>query len=347
MRTDTGGGRRPPPAWSRWIGGFVAIAVIAWLAGLGGTSSGRIVASLLGLDATNPTLTLNIATGLAIAVMTTGFAFLLRPLPFQLQTVGVWLALLGAFVWFAWSFDLKFSVIEEKLPFLLGIRLTPSGFLQGAAMTLFLCAVSIVSSTVLGLIAALGRLSHNGALFGAATFYISFFRGTPLLVQVFLIYLGLPQVGIVIGAVPAGMIALSLNYGAYLAEIIRAGIQSIAHGQREAATALGLRPGLVMRKVILPQAMRVIVPPTGSQFIAMLKDSSLVSMMGVWEVMYLARTYGRAEYRYIEMLLTAAVIYWLMSIGFELIQARIERHFGRGFRADTHSRRTLPAGPHG
>jgi len=347
MWSNTGGGRRPPPVWSRWIVCFVAIAAIACIAGLGGTSTGRAVANLLGLDAAAPALTLNIATGLAIALATTGFVFLLRPLPFQLQTVGVWLALLGAFLWFAWSFDLKFSVIEEKLPFLLGIRLTPNGFLQGAAMTLFLCAVSIVSSTILGLIAALGRLSRNGVLFGAATFYISFFRGTPLLVQVFLIYLGLPQVGIVIDAVPAGMIALSLNYGAYLAEIIRAGIQSIAHGQHEAATALGLRPGLVMRKVILPQAMRVIVPPTGSQFIAMLKDSSLVSMMGVWEVMYLARTYGRAEYRYIEMLLTAAIIYWLMSIGFELVQARIERHFGRGFRADTVSRRALPAGPHG
>jgi polar amino acid transport system permease protein len=346
MYTD-GGSRRQPVVWSRWICGFVAVAVVATIAGLGGSSVGRAVASLLGFDAAAPGLALNLATGIAIAIATTGFAFALRPMPFQLQTLGMWLALLGLFLWFGWSFELKFSVIGEKLPFLLGLRLTPNGFLQGAAMTLFLCAVSIVCSTLLGLIAALGRLSSNGVLFGAATFYISFFRGTPLLVQVFLIYLGLPQVGIIIDAVPAGMIALSLNYGAYLAEIVRGGIQSIARGQWEAATALGLRPGTVMRKVILPQAMRVIVPPTGSQFIAMLKDSSLVSMMGVWEVMYLARTYGRAEYRYIEMLLTAALIYWAMSICFELVQARIERHYGRGFRAERSNDRPLPAGPHG
>jgi polar amino acid transport system permease protein len=347
MHPDAGGGRRQPVVWSRWIGGFVAVAVAAGLAGLGGSAVGRLVAPLIGLDAAAAGWTLHIATGLAIAIAATGFGLALRPLPFKLQTLGMWLALLGLFLWFGYSFDLKFSVIGQKLPFLLGIRLTPSGFLQGAAMTLFLCAVSIVCSTLLGLVAALGRLSSNGVLFGAATFYISFFRGTPLLVQVFLIYLGLPQVGIIIDAVPAGMIALSLNYGAYLAEIVRGGIQSIARGQWEAATALGLKPGLVMRKVILPQAMRVIVPPTGSQFIAMLKDSSLVSMMGVWEVMYLARTYGRAEYRYIEMLLTAAVIYWVMSICFELVQARIERHYGRGFRAERRDDRPLPPGPHG
>ncbi|MEX0810000.1 MAG: amino acid ABC transporter permease [Dongiaceae bacterium] len=347
MLPDVGGDRRQPLDRPRWAGGFVLIAAIACVSGLGGTSVGRLIAAIFGLDAAAPGWPLHIATGLVIALAATGFALALRPLPRSMQTVGMWLALLGLFLWFGWSFDLKFSVIGEKLPFLLGIRLTPSGFLQGAAMTLFLCAVSIVCSTALGLIAALGRLSRNGVLFGAATFYISFFRGTPLLVQVFLIYLGLPQVGIVIDAVPAGMIALSLNYGAYLAEIVRAGIQSIAHGQWEAATALGLRRGPVMRKVILPQAMRVIVPPTGSQFIAMLKDSSLVSMMGVWEVMYLARTYGRAEYRYIEMLLTAAVIYWVMSICFELVQARIERHYGRGFRVDRASNRALPTGPHG
>lgn len=347
MDSDAGISRRPPVVWPRWIAGFVAIAVVASLAGLGGTAVGRVVAMLPGLDAGDPGPVLHIATGLFIALVSCGFAFALRPLPFSAQTAGMWLALLGLFLWFGYSFDLKFAVIEQKAPFLLGIRLTPSGFLQGAAMTLFLCSVSIVCSTLLGLIAALGRLSTNGVLFGAATFYISFFRGTPLLVQVFLIYLGLPQIGIVIDAVPAGMMALSLNYGAYLAEIVRGGIQSIARGQWEAATALGLKPGLVMRKVILPQAMRVIVPPTGSQFIAMLKDSSLVSMMGVWEVMYLARTYGRAEYRYIEMLLTAAVIYWVMSICFELIQSRIERHYGRGFRVDRSGNRALPAGPHG
>jgi polar amino acid transport system permease protein len=192
--------------------------------------------------------------------------------------------------------------------------------------------VSIAIATVLALVAALGRLSGNGVAFGLATFYISFFRGTPLLLQVLLIYLGLPQMGLVLEAVPAGVIALSLCYGAYMAEIFRAGILAVGRGQREAALSLGLRPSQSMRLVILPQAMRLVIPPTGNQFIAMLKDSSLVSVMGVWELMYLARTYGRGEFKYMEMLISAALIYWLLSAVFEVIQSRIERHFGKGVR---------------
>ena len=130
-------------------------------------------------------------------------------------------------------------------------------------------------------------------------------------------------------AVPAGILALSLCYGAYMTEIFRAGIQSINRGQTEGATALGLSPAQTMMLVILPQAMRVIIPPTGNQFIAMLKDSSLVSVVGVWEIMYLARTQGQTEFRHIEMLITASMIYWILSIGLEYAQARIEERFGR------------------
>jgi polar amino acid transport system permease protein len=190
--------------------------------------------------------------------------------------------------------------------------------------------VAIACSTVIALIAALARLSGSGAAFGVATFYISFFRGTPLLLQVLLIYLGLPQLGIVLSAVPAGIIALSLCYGAYMAEIFRAGILAVPPGQSEAARALGLREALIMRLVVLPQALRLIIPPTGNQFIAMLKDSSLVSVMGAWEIMFLARTHGRSEFKYMEMLITAALIYWAMSVAFEYAQARLERRFGKG-----------------
>jgi polar amino acid transport system permease protein len=118
-----------------------------------------------------------------------------------------------------------------------------------------------------------------------------------------------------------------------MAEIFRAGILAIPHGQAEAARALGLRESLIMRLVILPQAIRLIVPPTGNQFIAMLKDSSLVSVMGAWEIMFLARTHGRAEFKYMEMLITAAIIYWVLSGVFELIQSRIEKRFGKGVSA--------------
>jgi len=103
-------------------------------------------------------------------------------------------------------------------------------------------------------------------------------------------------------------------------------------GQREAALALGLAPRVIFWRVTLPQAMRSIIPPTTSQFIAMLKDSSLVSVMGVWEVMFLAQSYGRSSYRYLEMLTTAAVLYWLLSLAMEFMQSRLERHYGKAYR---------------
>lgn len=242
-----------------------------------------------------------------------------------------WLALFVLFVAFFLSFDLKFSIIVEKFPYLAGFKLGPNGFLQGAALTLFLCLCSIVVSLLLGFAAALARLSNSAVLLGIASFYTSFFRGTPLMIQILLIYLGLPQIGVVPGAISAGIIALSLNYGAYLSEIFRAGIIAVPSGQREAAIAMGMRPAQIFFYIVLPQAMRTIIPPTANQFISMLKDSSLISVMGVWEVMFLAQSYGRSSYRYLEMLTTAAVIYWVLSILLELLQARLERHFSRGY----------------
>jgi len=250
---------------------------------------------------------------------------------FRTRLYLTWATMLVLFASFFLSFDLKFSIILDKLPNLLGLHLAPNGFLQGAVLTLFLCLCSIVASSLLGFITALARLSSSAVAFGIASFYASFFRGTPLLIQILLIYLGLPQLGVVPGAVTAGIIALSLNYGAYLSEIFRAGIVGAPHGQREASLALGLSETVMFWRVTLPQAMRTIIPPTTNQFISMLKDSSLISVMGVWEVMFLAQSYGRSSYRYIEMLTTAAIIYWLMSIALELIQARMERHYGKAY----------------
>ncbi|PBP66371.1 amino acid ABC transporter permease [Pseudomonas syringae] len=244
-----------------------------------------------------------------------------------------WLAMFVLFAVFFLSFDLKLSIILDKLPNLIGLHLAPNGFLQGAALTLFVSVCSIVVSVALGFVTALARLSSSAVAFGIASFYASFFRGTPLLIQILLIYLGLPQLGIVPGAITAGVIALSLNYGAYLSEIFRAGIIGVSAGQREAALALALRPAQIFWRVTLPQAMRTIIPPTTNQFISMLKDSSLISVMGVWEVMFLAQSYGRSSYRYIEMLTTAAVLYWIMSIGLELLQSRLERHYGKAYQA--------------
>ncbi|MGY4820198.1 amino acid ABC transporter permease [Pseudomonas chlororaphis subsp. piscium] len=250
---------------------------------------------------------------------------------FRTRLYLTWAVLFGLFASFFLSFDLKFSIILDKLPNLLGLTLAPNGFLQGAALTLFLCLCSILLSSLLGFVTALARLSKSAVAFGIASFYASFFRGTPLLIQILLIYLGLPQLGVVPGAIAAGVIALSLNYGAYLSEIFRAGILGVPHGQREASLALGMRDSVIFWRVTLPQAMRTIIPPATNQFISMLKDSSLISVMGVWEVMFLAQSYGRSSYRYIEMLSTAAIIYWLLSIGLELIQARMERHYGKAY----------------
>jgi len=254
------------------------------------------------------------------------------PRAFKIKTLLTWLVLLSLLFSLFGKMGLQWDLIEQKLPFLLGLRLSPDGFIQGAALTLLITACSMFFCLLLGLITALGRMSDNAVAFGCATFYASLFRGTPLLVQVLIIYLALPQAGIVLGALSSGIIALSLNYGAYLAETIRSGVLSVPRGQKEAAMALGLSPWTVAVHVTAPQALRIIIPPAGSMFISMLKDSSLVSLMGLWELNFLAQSYGRSTYRYMEMLATAAAIYWIMSIVFELIQSRLERRFGQGYR---------------
>jgi polar amino acid transport system permease protein len=266
---------------------------------------------------------------LSISFVLVSNVWAITRLRFPLQVLIAWVELLLLFLLFFYSFDLSYEYIFTRLNFLLGIGLR-NGFLMGAALTLFICFAAMIASTILALAAALGRLSSNGVMFGVSTFYTSFFRGTPLLLQILLVYLGLPQIGIVLTPIPAAVIALSLCYGAYSAEIFRAGILAVPHGQREAARALGLRESLIMWLIVLPQAMRLIIPPLGNQFIAMLKDSSLVSVLGAWELMYMARTHGRAEFKYMEMLIAAALIYWGMSAIFELVQNRIERRFGKG-----------------
>lgn len=248
---------------------------------------------------------------------------LLSRLPRPVQIAAIWIELFLLVLLFFYSFNLSFEFISRKIGFLIT---------QGAVTTLYISAISTAIATVIALAGAIAKLSRNGMAYALASFYTSLFRGLPLLMQIYLIYLGLPQVGIIIDAIPAGIMALSLCYGAYMTEIFRAGIESIPKGQWEAARALGLRDGRIMRMIILPQAMRLIVPPTGNQFISMLKDSSLVSVVGVWELMYLARTQGQTEFRHIEMLITASLIYWGLSVVLEILQARLERHFARSER---------------
>jgi polar amino acid transport system permease protein len=245
-------------------------------------------------------------------------------------TWAVLCALLGAGFY---ELHLDFGYVGEKLPYLLGLRLSPDGFIQGAVLTVFVTGCSMLCALVVAFLTALGRLSKNPVAFAIATFYASLFRGTPLMVQVLIIYLALPQVGVVLGGLTSGLIALSLNYGAYLAETIRSGLMAVPLGQREAAMALGLPRWVAAWKVIAPQALRLIIPPAGALFVSMLKDSSLVSLMGLWELNFLAQSYARASYHYMEMLLAAALIYWGLSIVFEVVQQRLERRFGKGVAA--------------
>jgi polar amino acid transport system permease protein len=297
---------------------LLVAAAVLFLLDLGSGFFGRLLApaGLSGLGA-------RVAVAVVLALILYGNVALLRLLGFWPQVVIVWLELLLLFLAFFASFDLSYTFIYGRVGFLIT---------QGAFTTVYISLAAIAIASVIALLGALARLSRNGFAYAIAGFYISFFRGTPLLLQVYLIYLGLPQLGFVTSAVPSGIAALSLCYGAYMAEIFRAGIQAIPHGQSEAGRALGLRPGVILRKVVLPQAIKIIIPPTGNQFIAMLKDSSLVSVMGVWELMFLARTQGRAEFKNLEMLVTAAIIYWILSAVFEAIQARLESHYRRGDR---------------
>lgn len=311
------------PEASRRAGGLLLLLVTtACFYGLGISSAwiGRYVPSMAEFIADNQTagrILSSVLLALAIALNWR----LLHLLPTKKQqTIAVWCELFVLLMLFFYSFDLSFAFIAKKIGFLIT---------QGVTTTLFISAISILIATGIAMAGAIAKLSRNGVVYGLATFYTSLFRGLPLLMQIYIIYLGLPQVGYVIGAVPAGILALSLCYGAYMTEIFRAGIESISRGQTEGATALGLSPSQTMALVILPQAMRVIIPPTGNQFIAMLKDSSLVSVVGVWEIMYLARTQGQTEFRHIEMLITASMIYWIVSIGLEFLQSRIEERFGR------------------
>jgi polar amino acid transport system permease protein len=271
------------------------------------------------------------------SLLVLGNWLVVRRIPFRFAVVLVWLELAFLFVLFCSTFDFEPIYALQKAKSILGLELK-DGFLQGAALTLFICAASIALAMVLALLAALAKLFGDGFTYGIASFYISFFRGTPLLLQILIIYLGLPQAGLTIPAIPAGILALALNYGAYMAEIFRGGITAIPRGQWEAADALALRKMQVLRWIVLPQSLRLIVPATGNQFIMMLKDSALVSVMGVWEMMYLARAIGRADFRNMEMLITAALIYWIMSAVLEGCQARLERRYSRGIRSSVPAR---------
>ena len=197
--------------------------------------------------------------------------------------------------------------------------------LGGVPVTIFVSITSILLAIVFAIFGALGRLSGTAPIYAVATLYVSIVRGTPLIVQIYFVYLALPQFGLVLDPLPSGIVALSFNYGAYLTEIFRAGVEAIPRGQREAAGALGMTGAHTMRKVILPQAVRIVIPAIGNDFISMIKDSALVSLVTIQELFYRANNVGTQTFRNFEALLIAAVVYWVMTIVFSLGQERLEK----------------------
>jgi polar amino acid transport system permease protein len=219
------------------------------------------------------------------------------------------------------SIKLDFQFIEQYAPFIA----------EGIIQTISISVASIALAMILALLSALARLSNSAPAVAISTFYVSLIRGTPLYLQIIFFFLALPQMGIYLSGFLSGVLALGLNYGAYMSEIFRAGILSVGKGQHEAATALGMSAGQKMRHIVLPQALRLAIPPIGNEYIAMLKDSSLVSYTGfVRELLWRAQRVGRSNFRNLEALLVAAFFYWILTLIFTAIQARVEASFEQG-----------------
>jgi len=217
------------------------------------------------------------------------------------------------------TFDL--GVVRRYLPFLL----------NGIGITFRFTVVAFVLGAVLGLVVALGRIQRNPFMRLPCVWYTDFIRGTPLLAQIYLIHFGLPQV---LGYKPVGwidaMVALTINAGAYIAEIWRGAIESIDPGQMEAARSLGMTYSQAMRYVILPQSFKRAIPPLGNEFIALLKESCLVSVIGLEDLMMRANMMSGRSFRPFEAYFTVALIYLIMTLGFSRLVARLEGGLKRG-----------------
>jgi polar amino acid transport system permease protein len=254
---------------------------------------------------------------------------------FSISVAASWLFLLLFLVFLFSGISINFGSYTFKTIHLDTIFIQDNlGFIaSGVGVTIGISLLSILLATILALLAALGRLSKFPPVYALSTFYVSLIRGTPLYLQIFFFFLALPQLGIILPGLWAGVLALGLNYGAYMSEIFRAGLSSVGKGQREAALALGMTPGQMMSRVVLPQALRFALPPTGNEFIAMLKDSALVSATGfVHELMWRATKVGRAQFHNLEALIMAAVFYWIMTLIFTSLQSRLEARMARGDR---------------
>jgi len=196
-----------------------------------------------------------------------------------------------------------------------------------------LAFASMAIGLVIAVVIALMRLSGKAVLAGIARVYISIIRGTPLLVQLFVVFYGLPSIGVKLDPWPSAIIAFSLNVGGYAAEVIRAAILSVPKGQWEAAHTIGMSRGLALRRIILPQAARVSVPPLSNTFISLVKDTSLASVILVVELFRQAQQIATVSNQFLLIYLEAALVYWviclILSFGQDALEKRLDRHVAR------------------
>lgn len=228
---------------------------------------------------------------------------------------------------FTMQFVFGNSIIDSLME-IYGFRVVAENFvyfLGGAGMTIFITAVSVALGMVLGLLSGIMKLSDNKLFYGIATVYIDFFRGTPLFVQILLLYFGILPLIYNNGPIDSAIIACTLNSGAYIAEIVRAGIQAVDKGQKEAAMSLGMNNRQAMMYVILPQAYKIVIPPLINEFIALLKDTSLVSMIAATELSYRGDIVYSNTYQAAWVWGSVAVIYLVITKTLSIVGDVVER----------------------
>ena len=204
--------------------------------------------------------------------------------------------------------------------------------LAGLLITVELTLVVIVISLVFALVVALGGLSRFAPLRWLVRSYIEVIRGTPLLLQLIYVYYVLPELGIRLNSFLAGVIALTLNYSAYISEVYRAGIQSVARGQHDAAAALGMTRPLAMRRIILPQAIRIVIPTLGNYFISLFKDTALCSAVSIQELVFTAQVHAALNFQYFTLYTVVAAMYFLVSFPAARLVGYLERVTRAGYR---------------
>lgn len=200
-----------------------------------------------------------------------------------------------------------------------------SYFGTGIQYTLLLAAIGVICGFILGMLVSMLRMSRLGLLRFVGTVWVEFLRGTPMIVQLFIIHYGLVSFGIKLTPIESGAITLSINSSAYLAEIFRAGIQGVDRGQAEAARSLGMGKAMTMRHIILPQAVKSVLPAIGNEFITIIKESSIVSFIGVTDLMYQAQAVTTITYESLKPLLIIAAIYFVMTFTLSKLLGLFER----------------------